>query len=170
MCCYIECWFNALPNLVKEVCCSWLCTTDAIRGKVCPHYISVCQLLSLCNCGANHDGDCLGTCRTFMVTMLNCCRGELALSCSLCVGWHKRNLSSLAAASWRQEMGFWDTEEECGMERGWERFTEERGHDYRSTMPLDGWGFIKADTGARETETRLLYKHNEHEIEMLREK
>lgn len=67
-------------------------------------------------------GGSLGTCRAFMVTMLNCCRRELALSCSLCVGWHTRNLSSLAAANWHQEMGFWDTEEERGMQRGWERF------------------------------------------------
>lgn len=116
---------------------------------------------SLCNCGANHDGDCLGTCRAFMVTMLNCCRGELALSCSLCVGWHKRNLSSLAAASWHQEMGFWDTEEECGMERGWERYSEEKGHDYRSTMASDGGGFMKAGAGERqrENDTKPLHKH-----------
>lgn len=107
---------------------------------------------SLCNCGANHDGDCLGTCRAFMVTTLNCCRGELALSCSRCVGWHKRNLSSLATASWHQETGLWDTEEECGMERGWERYSEERGHDYRSAVASDGGGFIKADTGERRRE------------------
>lgn len=109
MCYYIECWL-CCARFGYEACCSWFCTTDAIQGKVCLHYISVCQLLSLCNCGANHNGVCLGTCRTFMVTMLNCCRGELALSSSLCIGWHKRNLSSLAAASWRQEMGFFETQ------------------------------------------------------------
>lgn len=70
-------------------------------------------------------GGCLGTCWAFMVTMLNCCRGELALWCSLCVGWHKRNLSLLAAASWHQEMGFWDTEEEWDGKRMREIFRGE---------------------------------------------
>lgn len=130
----------------------------------------VCQLLSLCNCAADHDGNCLGTCGTFIVTMLNCCRGELALSCSLCVGWHKRNLSSLAAASWRQEMGFWDTEEECGRERGWEIFKREgarlsQHYDFRRMMIYKGRH--RRET-RREDDTRMLYKHYGHALKMLR--
>lgn len=144
---------STLPNVL------YACSVDSaavmqLRACFSSHSRSICQLLSLCNYSANHGWECLGTCRTFMVTMWNCCRGELALWRGFHVGWHKRKLTLLAAASWRQEMGLWDSEEERGMVGGkkwWGRFEEERGHDYSSTMTLDGWVFTKADMG-EETE------------------
>lgn len=163
VCYYIECWFCFAKCVLGEPVAVDSVPLMQSRARLARITFQLVSRFSLCNCGANHDGDCLGTCRAFMVTTLNCCRGELALSCSRCVGWHKRNLSSLAAASWHQETGalrhwggVWDGKRMREIFRGeGARLSQRCGFRWRRIHK----GWHRRETEGGRDDTKPLYKH-----------